>query len=93
MNSQYTVVCAVVMIAGLLQWVPSTSFEKDAYRLQDYEIKAMNSLGYSMVTRTAAYPEDRFAMPEPYSSEQLVTYAMRIQEYKSNFADFNFNND
>ena len=93
MNSQYVVVCIGVIITGLLQWMPSTNFENDVFIQQDFEKKAMNSLGYSMVTRTAAYPDDRFAMPEPYSSEQLVTYAMRIQEYKSKFAEFNFNND
>ena len=93
MNSQFLTVCVIAMVAGLLQSVPSTYFEQDPYIQQDFEKKAMNSLGYSIVTRSAAYPEDRFAMPEPYSSEQLVTYAMRIQEYKSKFADINFNNE
>ena len=90
MKSRYLVVCVVAIIIGLLV---STSFENDVFMQPYFEKKAMNSLGYIMVARTAAYPEDRFAMPEPYSSEQLVTYAMRIQEYKSKFAEFNFNND
>ena len=93
MNSQYVAVCVIAVIAGFLQWTPSTNIENDVYSQQGFEKKAMNSLGYSIVTRTAAYPDDRFAMPEPYSSEQLVTYGMRIQEYKSKFAELNFNND
>lgn len=93
MKNQYAVVCAVAIVAGLMQSMASTKFVNDIYMPQEIEKKAMNSLGYSAVTHTAAYPEDRFAMPEPFSSEQLVTYAMRIQEYKSNFAELNFNND
>ena len=93
MKSGYLAVCVVATISGLFAWVVPTNLENDVYTQQHFEKKAMNSLGYRIVTRTAAYPEDRFAMPEPYSSEQLVTYAMRIQEYKSKFAEFNFNSD
>ena len=40
----------------------------------DIEAQAMASLGYKVVQQTSAYPNDRYAMPEPYAYESLVLY-------------------
>ncbi len=40
----------------------------------DIEKHAMNSLGYDISKNRNAKSSNKFAMPEPYSSRQLVTY-------------------
>ncbi len=45
----------------------------------DIEMEAMKTLGYQVAHQTAAFPSDKFAMPEPYSSEQLVIYSLRVR--------------
>lgn len=75
----------------MLQIAPPITYKNNHISQQSMEQSAMSSLGYTAVVHSAAYPEDRYAMPEPFSSEQLVTYAIRIQKYKSELAAFNFN--
>ena len=41
------------------------------------ESVAMGSLGYEVVQNTKAYPIDPYAMPEPFSSEPIVSYSDR----------------
>ena len=38
------------------------------------EQEAMASIGYTVTTKTTAYPNNLYAMPEPYSSTALVNY-------------------
>ena len=88
MKTVYSFGIALLLGAGLLSLAHDSEY--DAHQTT-VEQQAMNSLGYTAIVRTAGYPDDRYAMPEPFASEQLVTYAIRNPEYKSNFALFNFN--
>lgn len=42
--------------------------------IDSVEAQAMASLGYSVAKKIKSYPEDKYAMPEPYSSERLLVY-------------------
>ena len=53
------------------------SEEKNAER------HAMASLGYRVAAMTDSYPIDKYAMPEPFSSEPLVIYTWRGLENRS----------
>lgn len=93
MNKLDISIYTLLMLIGLLRVTPLALAEEFTESQYDIEEQAMQSLGYQAVAQTAAYPEDRYAMPEPYSSEQLVTYAIRVQEYKSRLATNNTNKD
>ena len=82
-----------LFVSGWVQFSSSAIYAQDFKSAYGIEQKAMNSLGYREIARTDGYPVDRYAMPEPYSSEQLVTFAMRDQEYNPNLASYNFKND
>ena len=91
MKSFYTTGFVLLVTVALLRLAPLTGTEESTGSQYDMEQQVMHSLGYKVVTRTAVYPEDRYAMPEPYSSEQLVTFAMGVQEYNSTLAAYNLN--
>lgn len=93
MKSFYTTGFVLLVTVALLSLASFSGFEESTVSQYDMEQRAMYSLGYKIVTRTAAYPEDPYAMPEPYSSEQLVTFAMGIQAYNSTLAAYNFDNN
>ena len=44
---------------------------------KDIEFLAMASLGYVAVAKNQPYPFDKYAMPEPFSSESLITYSLK----------------
>ena len=45
-----------------------------AQLVDSVEAQAMASLGYTVTKKINSYPEDKYAMPEPYSSERLFVY-------------------
>ena len=67
---KYLAITISVLIITLFVQTGASSLQTS----NNIEAQAMASLGYKIVQQTSAYPNDRYAMPEPYAYESLVVY-------------------
>ena len=65
------IVFVITVLLGML--FIHTTFRSMQF-IDGVEAQAMASLGYTVAKKINSYPEDKYAMPEPYSSERLLVY-------------------
>lgn len=77
-------VCKGLALAFMVGFIPTAIAHSIKTATIHSEQQAMASLGYQVVAKTHAYPKDKYAMPEPFSSEPLVIYTWKGLDYETN---------
>ncbi len=77
-------VAVFTVCIGAVTPVLASSLIAQKPKFEDIEKQAMSSLGYGVIAKVNSYPNDKYAMPEPYSFEPLVIYAYKGKDKNLN---------